>query len=282
MPPAVPSLAVQMPGAAIIAGASIAPLEHLTKRFEHCCRGRVRLAGAFRLTSLRGPRHKSSGWGILALSTGRPCASMPARTDEKGGNGHLREHHHCAGARGAWGASLPVAQESEPDLSQRHSDDAGAGVGLCFDFVARQKTHSQTLNLYIVEQLTVITPAGYDRAFGHTTARDLVLRLTYTAHDMEPFSPATWAATAPPSSGTKKSAATCAPASTPSTSTSTAYPTLTPPTSSTPSPSSAATTKPPSATTAPKGRSSPTTAPSPPAIGMWRWRSRLSGLQQLP
>ena len=54
------------------------------------------------------------------------------------------------------------------------------------------------MNLYIVEQLTVITPAGYDRAFGHTTARDLVLRLTYTAHDMEPFSPATWAANGPP------------------------------------------------------------------------------------
>ena len=37
----------------------------------------------------------------------------------------------------------------------------------------------------------VIAPADYDRAFGHTTARDLVrhhvLRLTYTAHDMAPF-----------------------------------------------------------------------------------------------
>ena len=37
----------------------------------------------------------------------------------------------------------------------------------------------------------VIAPADYDRAFGATTARDLVrhhvLRLTYTAHDMAPF-----------------------------------------------------------------------------------------------
>ena len=60
-----------------------------------------------------------------------------------------------------------------------------------FDFVARQKIHGQTLNLYIVEQLPVIAPADYDRTFGPTTARELVrdhvLRLTYTAHDMVPF-----------------------------------------------------------------------------------------------
>ena len=47
------------------------------------------------------------------------------------------------------------------------------------------------MNWYIVEQLPVIAPADYDRAFGSTTARDLVrhhvLRLTYTAHDMAPF-----------------------------------------------------------------------------------------------
>ena len=38
---------------------------------------------------------------------------------------------------------------------------------------------------------TVIAPDDYDRRFGGETARDLVrrhvLRLTYTAHDMEPF-----------------------------------------------------------------------------------------------
>ena len=42
-----------------------------------------------------------------------------------------------------------------------------------------------------VEQLPVIAPDDYDRRFGDTTARELVrdhvLRLTYTAHDMEPF-----------------------------------------------------------------------------------------------
>ena len=57
-----------------------------------------------------------------------------------------------------------------------------------FDFIARQKVHGQTLNLFIVEQLPVIAPADYERRFGDTTARSLVhdhvLRLAYTANDM--------------------------------------------------------------------------------------------------
>ena len=43
----------------------------------------------------------------------------------------------------------------------------------------------------MLEQLPVIAPDAYDRRFGDVTAaelvRDHVLRLTYTAHDMEPF-----------------------------------------------------------------------------------------------
>ena len=62
---------------------------------------------------------------------------------------------------------------------------------MAFDFIARQKIHGQTLNLYIVEQLPVIAPADYDRRFGAQAARELVrdhvLRLTYTAHDLAPF-----------------------------------------------------------------------------------------------
>ena len=62
---------------------------------------------------------------------------------------------------------------------------------VCLDFVARQKIQGTSLNLYIVEQLSVIAPEDYDRQFGNTTARDLVrdhvLRLTYTAADMVPF-----------------------------------------------------------------------------------------------
>ena len=47
------------------------------------------------------------------------------------------------------------------------------------------------MNLFVLEQLPVIAPGDYDRQFGDTTARDLVrdhvLRLTYTADDMEPL-----------------------------------------------------------------------------------------------
>ena len=60
-----------------------------------------------------------------------------------------------------------------------------------FDFIARQKVQAQHLNWVIVEQLPVITPGDYGRHFGNQTARDLVrdhvLRLIYTAHDMEPL-----------------------------------------------------------------------------------------------
>ena len=59
------------------------------------------------------------------------------------------------------------------------------------DFVARQKIQGTSLNLYIVEQLPVIPSGGYDRQFGSTSARDVVLehvlKLTYTANDMIPF-----------------------------------------------------------------------------------------------
>ena len=62
---------------------------------------------------------------------------------------------------------------------------------IALDFVARQKVHGQTLNLYLLEQFPLIAPDAYFRHFGDRTAADLirdhVLRLTYTAHDMAPF-----------------------------------------------------------------------------------------------
>ena len=62
---------------------------------------------------------------------------------------------------------------------------------MVFDFATRQKIQGTTLNLFVLEQLPVIAPEDYARRFGSTTARELVrdhvLRLTYTAHDMEPF-----------------------------------------------------------------------------------------------
>lgn len=64
-------------------------------------------------------------------------------------------------------------------------------TSLVGDFVARQKLMSTSLNWYIVEQLPVIPREGYEHRFGDKTAaeivKDHVLRLTYTAWDMEPF-----------------------------------------------------------------------------------------------
>ena len=61
-----------------------------------------------------------------------------------------------------------------------------------FDFVARQKIHGQTLNLFIVEQLPIVPPDRYETThFGPKTAAvivgEAVLELTYTAHDMAAF-----------------------------------------------------------------------------------------------
>ena len=89
---------------------------------------------------------------------------------------------------------LPITGDIE-DAAAEYKDCAALLAAnlncLAFDFVARQKIHGQTLNLYIVEQLPVISPADYDLQFGDKTARalvrDHVLRLTYTAHDMAPF-----------------------------------------------------------------------------------------------
>ncbi|MFL6726595.1 MAG: Eco57I restriction-modification methylase domain-containing protein [Sphingomicrobium sp.] len=59
------------------------------------------------------------------------------------------------------------------------------------DYIARQKVQTNHIMLYILEQLPVVPPQGYDRAFGSMTAREIVarevLRLTYTAHDIAPF-----------------------------------------------------------------------------------------------
>ncbi|HET6724411.1 MAG TPA: restriction endonuclease [Gammaproteobacteria bacterium] len=62
---------------------------------------------------------------------------------------------------------------------------------LVFDYLARQKVQGQHLNLYIVEQIPVLTATDFAVALGECTAsdfvRDQVLHLTYTADDMAPF-----------------------------------------------------------------------------------------------
>ena len=62
------------------------------------------------------------------------------------------------------------------------------------DFVAKRKLQGTNMNWFVLEQLPVITRGTYDRRFGDTTAADLVrdhvLRLCYTAYDLEPFAQA--------------------------------------------------------------------------------------------
>ncbi|MXZ82357.1 MAG: N-6 DNA methylase [Synechococcus sp. SB0666_bin_14] len=63
---------------------------------------------------------------------------------------------------------------------------------LCLDFIARQKIHSTSLNLYILEQLPMVSTDHYTTTrFGPKTAAEIVqaavLELTYTAHDMAPL-----------------------------------------------------------------------------------------------
>jgi hypothetical protein len=80
--------------------------------------------------------------------------------------------------------ALAAYQEALPLLAANFN-------ALPFDYVARQKVQSTHLNWYIVEQLPVVPPTAYLRAFGPKSARDIVreevLGLTYTAHDMAPF-----------------------------------------------------------------------------------------------
>ena len=63
---------------------------------------------------------------------------------------------------------------------------------IVFDYVARQKVPTNNFTWYLLEQLPVVPPDRYEKVrFGPKTAaeivREVVLELTYTAHDMAPF-----------------------------------------------------------------------------------------------
>lgn len=87
-----------------------------------------------------------------------------------------------------FGNKVPLLLATEPTPRELLLANLNA---VPFDFTARQKVQGQTLNWFIVEQLPVIPPAGYTRAFGLKTAAEIVraavLELTYTAHDMAAF-----------------------------------------------------------------------------------------------
>ncbi|HTV33767.1 MAG TPA: hypothetical protein VME69_11805 [Methylocella sp.] len=90
----------------------------------------------------------------------------------------------------AFGNKVPLLKAEGEDRREWHR---GANFNTTvFDFVTRQKTQGQTLNLFILEQLPVVPPNRYEAVrFGKKTAakivREAVLELTYTAHDMTPF-----------------------------------------------------------------------------------------------
>ncbi|MDD2809656.1 hypothetical protein [Rhodoferax sp.] len=105
---------------------------------------------------------------------------------------------------------LLIPQIDTPQLAVRTASLLAANLNaFAFDFVLRQKLQGQTINLFILEQLPVITPERFDdplpAAFAramraakllpsrplHPSVADFVLpqvlALTYTAHDMAPF-----------------------------------------------------------------------------------------------
>ena len=88
------------------------------------------------------------------------------------------------------GNSLPVM---EAEVGHRPEWFFAANMNsTVFDYVARQKIQGQHLNLFLMEQLPVISEdVAVTTAFGAKTAmeivREAVLELTYTAHDMVPF-----------------------------------------------------------------------------------------------
>ena len=103
----------------------------------------------------------------------------------------------CVVPRAGFGHSLPIlmpagSSEGWIETYKKTSPLLVANLNaFAFDFIARQKVQGQHISWFIVEQLPVIAPDAYDRAFGSTTARELVLdhvlRLTYTACDMASF-----------------------------------------------------------------------------------------------
>ena len=94
-----------------------------------------------------------------------------------------------------YGHNLPILVCDDETASPAFNDVAPLWTAnfcsFAFDFITRCKLQGTTMNLYILQQLPVITRPAYDRQIGDKTAaelaRDHVLRLCYTAWDLEPF-----------------------------------------------------------------------------------------------
>ena len=106
-----------------------------------------------------------------------------------------------------YGNSLPILipkiEGTDDELISKNTIDAFTDCcplwaanfsSFAMDFVAKRKLQGTNMNWFVLEQLPVITRLDYDRCFGDTTAADLVrnhvLRLCYTAYDLQPFAQA--------------------------------------------------------------------------------------------
>ena len=94
----------------------------------------------------------------------------------------------------AAGNTLPLIY---PDEAGSRQYDSWAPLllanfnSLMFDYIVRQKAQSTHLNWYIVEQLPMIRPEQFEGKIGKHHIGDFVrgevLRLSYTAWDLQPF-----------------------------------------------------------------------------------------------
>ncbi len=97
-----------------------------------------------------------------------------------------------------FGHSLPTLVTGSVDATHIFNDYAPLWTAnfssFAMDFVAKRKLQGTNMSYYILNQLPIITRAGYERKFGEQTAtelvRDHVLRLCYTAYDLQPFAQA--------------------------------------------------------------------------------------------
>ena len=94
-----------------------------------------------------------------------------------------------------YGHSLPIMIADSAEVVDVFNDIAPLWAAnfssFIMDFVVKRKLQGANISYYILDQLPVITRAAYDRQIGDTTAADLardhVLRLCYTAYDLQPF-----------------------------------------------------------------------------------------------
>jgi hypothetical protein len=95
--------------------------------------------------------------------------------------------------RAGYGNKLPLILAADTRVSAASFPLLLANLNsIIFDFVARSKVHSTSLNWFIVEQLPVVPPHVFESTrFGPRTAgeivRQAVLELIYTAHDLAAF-----------------------------------------------------------------------------------------------